>query len=170
MTNRNVSSGKKELVRNFIFGVEDSLVSTAGLVSGVAAVGMASETVLLTGVVLIFVEAFSMAVGSLLSDNSARQFQVGRSVSLFKSVKGGGVMFLSYFFSGGLVILPYLFFSSANALPLSVGLTLLALFFLGMISAKLSKTSLLKNGLTMLLVGGVAVALGISVGVGFSNL
>jgi VIT1/CCC1 family predicted Fe2+/Mn2+ transporter len=49
-------------LRNFIFGVEDSLVSTVGLLSGVAVAGVASRTILLTGVVLIFVEAFSMAV------------------------------------------------------------------------------------------------------------
>ena len=50
--------------RNFIFGVEDSLVSTVGLLSGVAIAGVPSRTILLTGVVLILVEAFSMAAGA----------------------------------------------------------------------------------------------------------
>jgi len=52
--------------RNFVFGVEDSLVSTVWLLSGAAAVVVAQETVLPTDFVLIFVEEFSMGVGSFL--------------------------------------------------------------------------------------------------------
>ena len=155
---------KKEFVRNFFFGVEDSLISTAGLVSGIAAVGTASETVLLTGIVLIFVEAFSMAVGSLLSDNSARQFQDHQNVSLSKSVKGGITMFFSYFVSGVCVILPYFIFPAQNALPISVAVTLLLLFLLGILSAKISRTSILRNGLKMFVIGGSAVVIGVVVG------
>ena len=51
-------------LRNFIFGVEDSLVSTVGLLSGVAVANVDQATIFLTGMVLIFVEAFSMGVGS----------------------------------------------------------------------------------------------------------
>ena len=58
------------IVRNFTFGVEDSLVSTVGLLAGIAFAGVNAGTVVLTGAVLIFVEGFSMAVGSLLSEQS----------------------------------------------------------------------------------------------------
>src|SRR3989338_4103836 len=44
-------------IRNLIFGVEDSLVSTVDLLSGVAAAGVPRSVIFLTGVVLIFVEA-----------------------------------------------------------------------------------------------------------------
>src|SRR3989344_3129963 len=60
-------------VRNFIFGAEDSLVSTVGLLSGVAIGGVAKVDILLPGMVLIFVEAFSMAVGSFLAEFSVRK-------------------------------------------------------------------------------------------------
>jgi hypothetical protein len=43
-------------LRNFIFGVEDSLVSTVGLLAGVAAGGVSSAAILTTGLVLIVVE------------------------------------------------------------------------------------------------------------------
>ena len=56
-------------LRNTVFGVEDSLVSTVGLLSGIAATGSVSKSfILLTGIVYISVEAFSMAVGSFLSE------------------------------------------------------------------------------------------------------
>lgn len=56
-------------VRTFVFGVEDSLVSTVGLLSGLAIAGAARGTIILSGVTLIFVEAFSMGIGSLLSEH-----------------------------------------------------------------------------------------------------
>ena len=55
-------------LRNFIFGVEDSLVSTVGLLAGVAAGGVSSAVILTTGLVLIEVEGFSMGLGSFLTE------------------------------------------------------------------------------------------------------
>jgi len=65
---------KRNLFRNFIFGVEDSLVSTVGLLSGIAAADTSRFTIITTGIVLIFVEAFSMGIGSFLSEETSEQF------------------------------------------------------------------------------------------------
>ena len=152
------------LVRNFVFGVEDSLVSTIGLVSGIAIVGTARSTVLLTGIILIAVEAFSMAVGTLLSDNSATEFRRRTNVSFSKSIFSSLVMFVSYIGAGILVILPYLFFDTPSAFPLSVILSMIAMFVLGVLSAIISGLPLLKKGLIMMMIGGVAIIIGIGVG------
>ena len=45
-----------EYLRAFVFGVEDSVASTVGLLSGIAIAGVARETILLTGAILILVE------------------------------------------------------------------------------------------------------------------
>lgn len=81
-------------VRNFVFGVEDSLVSTVGLLSGVAMAGVARQTIFLTGVILIFVEAFSMVVGSFFSELSAEEYEKRGYVPIHKSVAGSIIMFL----------------------------------------------------------------------------
>jgi vacuolar iron transporter family protein len=60
-------------VREVVFGLEDSLVSTLGAVSGVAVGSGEADVVILTGVVLVFVEAVSMAAGSYLSSKSTTQ-------------------------------------------------------------------------------------------------
>jgi predicted membrane protein (TIGR00267 family) len=60
-------------VREVVFGLEDSLVSTLGTVSGVAVGSGEPYIVVLTGVVLVFVEAVSMAAGSYLSSKSTKQ-------------------------------------------------------------------------------------------------
>lgn len=60
-------------VREVVFGLEDSLVSTLGTVSGVAVGSGDPYIVVLSGVVLVFVEALSMAAGSYLSSKSTKQ-------------------------------------------------------------------------------------------------
>lgn len=53
-----------------MFGVEDSLVSTLGALTGVAVGTQNVQVVVLTGVVLLFAEATSMSAGSYLSSKS----------------------------------------------------------------------------------------------------
>lgn len=60
-------------IRDLIFGLEDSLVSTLGVVIGVAAGTADRSVVILSGLVLVAVEAISMAAGSFLSSKSHRQ-------------------------------------------------------------------------------------------------
>jgi len=57
-------------MRQLIFGLEDSLVSTFGAITGVAAGSGDSFVVILTGMVIIFVESLSMGVGAYLSAKS----------------------------------------------------------------------------------------------------
>lgn len=148
-------------VKSFIFGVEDSLVSTVGLLSGIAVAGLSKKDIFLAGIVLIFVEAFSMGVGSYLSEQSAEQFiKTKRSIS----IPAGIIMFFSYFFAGFIPLAPYLLFEVNTAFPTSIILSLISLFILGVSSALVYKTSVVKQGLRMLLVGGMAIGMGVLVG------
>jgi VIT1/CCC1 family predicted Fe2+/Mn2+ transporter len=96
-------------VRNIIFGVEDSLVSTVGLLSGIAVAKVTNRTIVLTGLVLIFVEGFSMGVGSLLSEHSVEQLELKGEAKLETSAGGAVAMFLSYFAAGFIPLAPYVF-------------------------------------------------------------
>ncbi len=60
-------------VREVVFGLEDSLVSTLGAVAGVSIGSGDRGVVILAGLVLVTVEAISMAAGSFLSTESAQQ-------------------------------------------------------------------------------------------------
>ncbi len=154
-------------VRNFIFGAEDSLVSTVGLLAGVASAGMAQKEIIVSGTVLIFVEAFSMSVGSFLSERATEE-----SLSDYKNEDSNSfwaavIMFFSYFIFGLVPLAPYLFISVDSAFWLSIFASLVFLFVLGFISAKVLKTKILKNGLRMMLIGGLAIGLGVVVGMIF---
>jgi len=157
-------------LRNFTFGVEDSLVSTVGLLSGIAVAGTSAKTIIFAGVVLIFVEAFSMGVGSLLSENVAREFKEGGEVSMRSSFVSSIIMFFSYFLAGFIPLFPYIFFEIQIAFWLSIGLALTALFVLGLVSARVSNTSMMRHGFEMFIIGGAAIGLGVVVGVFVSSL
>ncbi len=58
------------VVEEVVFGVEDSLVSTVGALTGIAAGAQDTYVVVLAGVVLIFAEAVSMTAGSYLSSKA----------------------------------------------------------------------------------------------------
>ena len=160
----NLKNRNAKYLRNFIFGVEDSLVSTVGLLSGVAVVGTSADIIILAGVVLIFVEAFSMGVGSLLSENVSREFKEGREVSMRHSLVPSTIMFLSYFVAGFIPLSPYMLFDVKIAFPMSISIALLALFVLGVISAHISGRTKFRHGVEMFIIGGIAIGLGVIVG------
>lgn len=151
-------------LRNFVFGVEDSLVSTVGLLSGIVIGGAEKQTILLTGVVLIFVEAFSMAVGSFLSEYSVESY-VGKSgPSVGQAIANGAIMFFSYFLSGFIPLFPYIIFSRDIAFNYSVVFSLAALFVLGVTSSNITHSNLLRGGIRTVFIGGMAIIIGIVAG------
>jgi predicted membrane protein (TIGR00267 family) len=147
-------------LRNFIFGVEDSLVSTIGLLSGIAIAGVQKETILITGIILIFVEAVSMAAGSFVSESSVEEYINKKEETTSESIFSSIIMFFSYFLSGFIVILPYMIFPVSEAFKISIVLSIFSLFILGIISGKISKINIFKNGLKMAIVGGLAILVG----------
>lgn len=152
-------------VRNFIFGVEDSLVSTVGLVSGIAVAHVDRNTIFLTGMVLIVVEALSMGVGSILSEASAQEFVYKRLKRSKLTLIGGAIMFVSYFTAGFIPLIPYIFLDVSTALPTSVSASLAALFLLGYVSARKFNAPVLRSAVRMFVLGGLAITAGTIVGV-----
>ncbi|MEK7546661.1 MAG: VIT1/CCC1 transporter family protein [Patescibacteria group bacterium] len=158
---RDISTSR---LRNFVFGVEDSLVSTVGLLSGIAMADVSKQTILLTGIVLIFVEAFSMAVGSFLSENSADEYAAQTKTSYGQNAFDGVIMFLSYFISGFVPIFPYIIFPVTSAFWISIVLSLFALFLLGATVGRFAHLGILRGGLRMCVIGGLAILVGSAIG------
>lgn len=160
--------GKKAVLasyfRNFIFGVEDSLVSTVGLLSGIVVANVPHQTIFLSGIILIFVEAFSMGAGSFLSESSAEDYEHMENARRRRPKIAGVIMFFSYFLAGFIPLFPYLIFTTKTALWVSIVASLVTLFILGIIGGKISRVKALKTGIRMLTIGGAAILLGVVVG------
>lgn len=155
---------KAVFMRSFVFGAEDGLVSTVGLLSGVATAGVERSTILLTGVVLLAVEAFSMAVGSFLSERSAEEYEVHHEVNPKYSFMGSLVMFFTYLIAGAIPLSPYVFADIGQALVISVVLSLIVLFLVGVVTAKVVNVNVVWNGFRTLLIGSIAIIVGVLIG------
>ncbi|MEK7532320.1 MAG: VIT1/CCC1 transporter family protein [Patescibacteria group bacterium] len=157
-------TARASYLRSFVFGVEDSLSSTVGLLSGIAIAGVARDTIFVTGVILIFVEAISMGVGDFLSEHASEEYLRHKEVSSRRSFFDAIIMFFSYIVAGIVPLAPYLFFPVGTALFVSASFSLAALFLLGVVSAHFSGLPLLKNGARTFAIGGAATAVGIVIG------
>lgn len=149
-------------VRNIIFGVEDSLVSTVGFLSGIAVADVERATILLAGVVLIVVEGVSMAAGAFLSEESAEEYAAGgKAERPHDAYIAGALMFCSYFLAGFVSLVPYMILPVSVALWASIASSLLALIALGAVSGVVSRAGLVKSAVRMVLIGGIAIAIGV---------
>lgn len=155
---------KKKLLRNFTFGIEDSLVSTVGVLSGVAIAQQAKSQIILTGIILIFVEAFSMAIGSLMAEQSVDEFSAKKEISLSRELPSSLVMFFSYLFSGLIPLFPYIVFETDLAFKLSIIASLITLAALGVFNGKIARINPVKSAITMFILGGVAILAGVTIG------
>lgn len=150
--------------RNFIFGSEDSLVSTVGLLAGVASAGIGRKEIIISGIVLICVEAFSMSVGSFLSETETEESSSHHIKKNSNSTMASIIMLVSYIVCGLIPLFPYFFMDIKKAFWWSIMASIVFLFILGFISAKILKIKVLKTTLRMTIMGGMAIGLGVLVG------
>lgn len=70
----------------------------------------------------------------------------------------------SYAAGAVVVIWPYVVWSVATALPISLAATALALFGLGLLKGRVTRLALLRSGLQVLVIGGLSAAIGYAIG------
>lgn len=154
----------KEYLRSILFGIEDSLVSTTGLVAGISIGADSKSIVLLAGFVGVAIEAVSMGAGEYLSDDAVKDLNRHRD-ERSNPLVSGLYMLVSYFVVGFIPIAPFMFLESPYSLIVSVTSALISLFLLGYIKGTILKTSRFRSGVKIFLVGGVATIIGLIVGV-----
>jgi len=151
------------LVRNFVYGIEDSLLSTTGVVVGLEWAGLARRDIVVTGIILVLVEALSMSFGSFVSEDA---FVEHASVSAPKKVVVyAAVMFLSYALAGMIPLAPFML-GAREAWRWSAALAVLALgtivFTVQPKRTSLKKRAIKAGGLTA--TGAVILAASIAMG------
>ncbi|GEM_PF-425166 len=153
----------KEYLRSIIFGVEDSLVSTTGLIAGISVGSNNREFVLLAGIVAVSIEAVSMGAGEYLSDDAVQELE---KIKRYRDrpLVSGFLMFVSYFTAGLVPLAPILLANYPTSLALGITFSLIGLFLLGFAKGKIMHTSPYKGGFKILIVGGLATILGLVIG------
>lgn len=152
----------QDYLRSIVFGLQDGLVSTTGVVVGVSVAVADKRFILLSAFITIAVEALSMASGQYLSEKSVHDLPTSRHHdNLFL---GSIFMFISYLVGGIVPIIPILLgFSASNPL-ISIYFSFVGLFILGFAKARLFGGQILRSSLEMLLVGGLSVIIGVTIG------
>lgn len=150
-----------DYIRSILFGVEDALVSTTGVVVGVSVGSAQRQIVILASLVTIAVEALSMGAGQYLSERTVHQMKGKRHTD--NLLVGAGLMFASYALAGCLPVLPLFFVSYPLSPILSVILAFIGLFTLGFIKGKVTGKPF-RSGMEILIIGGLATFIGIVVG------
>jgi VIT1/CCC1 family predicted Fe2+/Mn2+ transporter len=153
----------EDYLRSALFGLQDGLVSTTGVVVGISTGVEARAIIILAAFVAITVEASSMAAGQYSSEKAVHQLDTtGKHTdNLFL---GAAIMFVAYYLAGLIPILPILFVDQPQARIYSVVLALFALFIIGFIKGRIVKVPPLRSAFELLVIGGIATALGLIVG------
>lgn len=157
------ASLNEDYLRSALFGIQDGLVSTTGVVIGISAGVDDRQVVLLAGLVAVSVEASSMAAGQYSSEKAVHQLDTsGRHTDSL--LIGALLMFAGYFIAGLIPIAPLLFASQAQARPLSLALAFAALLVVGLVKGRLVQVPPLRSGIELALIGVAATLVGITAG------
>ncbi len=159
--------------RDIIFGLEDSIVSTLGVVVGIAAGTGNRSVTILSAIVVIVVESLSMTAGSYLSNKSELEILCARrglevkkkeSAFLLESLIDSFFMLVSYIAGGILSVLPFFILSPQFAILPAIILSIASLFSIGFIKGRYVGVNAVRSGLEMSLVSFFAAGLGYLVG------
>lgn len=153
---------QKEYLQSAMFGFNDALVSTTGVIVGISTGTGSKEVVILAGVVTILVEALSMGSGQYLSAKSAYQLE-GKSSFKIPFI-GGLIMFLSYFLAGLIPLFAIILFPMEYARSIAIIAALTCLLILGYAKGRVVGVSPTKSALEIFIIGGAATVIGIVVG------
>lgn len=146
-----------------MFGLQDGLVSTTGVVVGISAGVPDKSIILLAAFVAVTVEATSMAAGQYSSEKAVHQLdKTGKHTDSL--ILGAAIMFFSYFAGGLFPIIPTLLFNQPEAQLIAVLSAFAGLFAVGYIKGKLVDHAPLRSAVELFFIGAVATIIGLAVG------
>jgi VIT1/CCC1 family predicted Fe2+/Mn2+ transporter len=210
-------------IREFIFGVQDGLISTVGLLAGIQGATESNAVVIITGLTAMFAGAISMAAGSYLSSSAEKEifdkelreaemlaekepylaaegllkalnqeglpreqsysivklllrqeeaflrtfqekvFGLG-SAEINRPLQAALVMAASFIVGALIPIVPYFVLQGTAALYLSIALSALTLFAVGVFKGRLAGKSQLRSGMQFFAIAVSAALLGYLIG------
>lgn len=153
----------EDYLRSIIFGFQDSLVSTTGVIAGVSAGTNHKELVILAGIVTVTVESLSMGAGQYMSEKTVHQLdKTGKHTD---NLYVGGIFMAASYFLGGLVpLVPIILFELPLSATLSIFFALCGLLILGYLKAHIVKVNPFKSAIEIFILGGAATLIGLVVG------
>ena len=153
----------EDYLRSALFGVQDGLVSTTGVVVGISSGVDDRSVLLLAAFVAVTVEASSMAAGQYSSEKAVHQADtLGRHTDSL--LVGAAIMFGSYLLAGLVPIAPMVLLDRPLAIPATVITALGMLLLVGYVKGRMVHVRPVRSAFELLAIGGIATAIGLIVG------
>ncbi len=153
---------QKEYLQSAMFGFNDALVSTTGVIVGISTGTGNKKVVILAGVVTILVEALSMGSGQYLSSKSAHQLDGTDSFRI--PLISGLVMFAAYFLAGLVPLMAIILSPMSYARNAAIVAALSCLLVLGYVKGEIVKVSPIRSAVEVFVIGGITTGIGIIAG------
>ena len=153
----------EDYLRSGMFGLQDGLVSTTGVVVGISTGISDKSIIVLAALVAVMVEASSMAAGQYSSEKAVHQMdKTGKHTDSL--LLGAIIMFIAYFIGGMFSIIPTLLFRQPEARIIAIGSSFAGLFVAGYIKGKVVDHKPIRSAIELFIIGAVATTIGIIVG------
>ena len=160
MTIKNIH---EDYLRSLMFGLQDGIVSTTGVVVGISTGVSDKSIIVLAALVAVTVEASSMAAGQYTSEKAVHQMdKTGKHTD--NLVTGAIIMFFAYLLGGMFPIIPTLLFDQPEARLLAIIFAFVGLLIIGYLKGKVVDHKPLRSAIELLIIGGVATLVGVIVG------
>lgn len=146
-----------------MFGLQDGIVSTTGVVVGISTGVSDKQIIVLAALVAVTVEASSMAAGQYSSEKAVHQMdKTGKHTdNLFI---GAFIMFFAYLLGGAFPIIPTLLFPQEVSRTLAIIFAFLGLFLIGYLKGHLVDHKPLRSAIELFIIGSIATTVGVIVG------
>ena len=153
----------EDYLRSGLFGIQDGLVSTTGVVVGIS-IGIEQKAIIiLAAFVAVTVEATSMAAGQYSSEKAVHQMdKTGKHTDSL--ILGASIMFFGYLLGGIVPIIPTILFAQPQARIVSIAASFVGLFIVGYIKGYIVEHKPLRSAVELFIIGAIATAIGLTVG------
>lgn len=153
----------EDYLRSLMFGLQDGIVSTTGVVVGISTGVNNKDIIVLAALVAVMVEASSMAAGQYSSEKAVHQMdKTGKHTD--NLYIGALIMFVAYLIGGSFSIIPTLIFDQPIARILAIISSFVGLFIIGYIKGHLVEHRPLRSAVELFIIGSVATIVGVAVG------
>lgn len=153
----------EDYLRSLMFGLQDGIVSTTGVVVGISTGVSDKAIIVLAALVAVMVEASSMAAGQYSSEKAVHQMdKTGKHTD--NLYIGALIMFVAYLMGGSFSIVPIIAFEQPIARFFAIGSAFVGLFLIGYLKGYLVEHKPLRSAVELFVIGSVATTVGVVIG------
>lgn len=163
-----------EYIGDLVYGANDGIITTFAIVASSAGANLPPSIVVVLGVANMLADGFSMATSNYLARKSEQEYQntliSDEENKIKRPVKNALATFLAFVLSGTVPLIPFIFGIKDHAFTYAIVATSIALFTVGSLRTRITKTKWWLAGLEMLILGASAATVAYVIGRFLGNI